>query len=632
MTKGVIFESKDADDRQSSASKPKHEVSGELIHHQVAKHPVANEAPTGQWPDRAHRSLESLESEPRSREAGSAEGRSGLSVKEDKTKKQTHPILSTEIFVMLRKYIQDSEALKKESTPIHVDEIASKVAKLYETIRKVVDWQEDNVLRRSAIERILKRLLFVKVSGLSINQKIDTDDLAETVTIELIRGGHLPNDEVPREAIPVVSEALAKYIFFLEQTSLSSGPVADIKKKMNLTTFLMEIAACEIEEILANPIKEYALLEAMTNTMMSQIKIVPQDSMSAEEKREQIYIASCRTLFDLDDSFIIYRLLDLRHSDWRNPQQEVLPERFKETVSFWENSEKVLEHPQSKDFNRICEEVDTVFTLLGDFLEQKKEKPKDIVITIESKKKFERAAGKLYDKRYQTLKRRLFRLGVFSTLSVFLSNWFTFFIIEIPLAKLFYEGFSLFTAFIDFLIPTAVMFVLVMIIRPPSKTNRERVLNLLKGFVYKSNKKKFYQIRTNKKIRPIFKVILGSLYMFMTWFVFTVIGATFYLAGLPMTSVVFDTFTIALTVFAAVMIRNKSKELVVGDKTSIFEFILDMVSVPVARVGSFFAKKWKEYNIVAIFFNFVIETPFALILKAIEEWSQFLKDRKAELR
>ncbi|MCW3996997.1 MAG: hypothetical protein NWF10_00280, partial [Candidatus Bathyarchaeota archaeon] len=545
--------------------------------------------------------------------------------------KQTHSTLSSEIFSMLTNYVESIESLKKDITPIHVDEIASRLSRFYEKIRKIIDWQEDNVLRRRATERILKRILFSRISKLSVFNKVETDDLAETVTTELIRGGHLPNNVIPREVIPAVSAALSKYLFFLEQ-SHSSTPVFDIKKQVNFTTFIIETAACELEEILANPIKEYALLEAMTNAMGKRIKLIPPDALSKDEKRRQTFIAVCRTLFDLDDAFIIYRLFDLKYSDWKNPDESILEKRFKQVIDFWENSDSFLDYPLAKDFKHVCDQNDTVFALLSDFLEEKKEKEKTIISIFENRKKFRKKIGELYDKRYQTLKRRLFRLGVFSTLSVFLSNWFTFYIVEVPLAKLFYERFSLFTAFIDFLIPTAVMFILVIIIRPPSKANRKRVLDTTDSFIYKNEKKKLYEIREYRKTHPILKTLYAFLYLFLTWLVFTIIGATFFLFQLPTTSVVFDTFTIALTVFAAVVIRNKSKELDVDDKTSVFEFILDTASVPIAKVGAFFARTWKEYNVVAIFFNFVIETPFAIILDTIEGWSQFLKDRKAELR
>ena len=56
-----------------------------------------------------------------------------------------------------------------------------------------------------------------------------------------------------------------------------------------------------------------------------------------------------------------------------------------------------------------------------------------------------------------------------------------------------------------------------------------------------------------------------------------------------------------------------------------------MISVPIAKVGSIFAKKWKEYNVVAILFNFVVETPFAVVLNVVQGWSEFINEKKSEL-
>ncbi len=539
--------------------------------------------------------------------------------------------INDEIFALMQGYTTDLKALNKDGTPIHVDEIASSIAKLYEKIRKVVDWQEDNVLRRRAIERILKRLLFAKDLRIPMSKPPKLDSLAETITTELVRGGHLPNDEVCKESILVVSKSLTKYLYFLSQPAHNS-PV-NIKKQTNFYTFIIEIAACEIEEILAQPVKEYALLEAMAKMMESRINLSPADALTENEKEQQIYIAVCRTLFNLDDAFIAYRLLNLRYPNWNDLPDEAFPARLNEVIDFWHNRESILRHPLAKNFNRICDQNDTVFSLLSDFMEEAKDEPEGIIPTIKDRTEFKQKISQLYDKRYHTLKRRLFRLGIFSTLSVFLSNWFTFFIVEVPLANFFYEKFNLFTAFIDFIIPTLVMFLLVVIIKAPSEKNRQHVLKVVESFVYKGEKKKFYEIQIGKNRRGVLsRALYVTIYLFMTLLVFTAVGASFYIAGLPPTSVIFDTFTISLTVFAAVGIRNKSKELNVDDKTSFHEFLLDMIFVPIANVGSFFAAKWKEYNVFTILFNFVIETPFALALDTVEGWSQFLKDKKATIR
>lgn len=539
--------------------------------------------------------------------------------------------LTEPISHLINQFVENVEKKQHTNfTPIHVDEIASRVAKFYELIRKVVDWKEDNVLRRSAIERILKRLIFTKIAGLSFAHGLDENNVAEIVTSDLIRGGHLPNNEIPREIMPRLVVSLQKYFYILENTKFPDTDPLVIKRKINFYTFIIEIAACEIEEILTNPFKENLILLTMSQISNELIHLVPDDAMTNEEKYTQVYIAVCRSLFDLDDSYITYQLLKYQYNEWLNPTPEFRQQIQKQVFALWNETEQILNHPLGKDFKRICEKIDTVFTLICDYLDEYKNSPTDVAGIIKKKTTFINKIGQYYDKRYQTLKKRLFKYAIFSTLSVFLSNGFTFFIIEVPAASLFAEGFSLFTTLVDFIVPSVIMFILISIIRPPTDSNRQQVLNLTVNFVYGGNKQ-YTEIFAHKKRNRFLMFIIGLLYLILTLLTFLFVGSVFYYAKLPITSVFFDTFTIALTIFAAVMIRNKSKELSVDDKTHVWDFFLDMVSVPVAKIGSFLAAKWKEYNIIAILFNFLIETPFAFLLDFIENWSQYLKERRAEL-
>lgn len=531
---------------------------------------------------------------------------------------------------LITSYSEHLQLVKPAFTPIHVDEIASKIATFYELIRKVIDWKEDNLLRRAATERILKRLLFPNLSGIINLSSVNTTQLAETVTTELIRGGHLPNDEIPREKLIQVAVALKKYLYFLTHSPYSSSDPLVIKQRINFATFIIEIAACEIEEILISPQKENALIRAMTEVMDARIVVHPTSLISPEDKRTQVFIAVCRTLFDLDDPYIMYHLLKFSFAEWTNPTPEFLASTAPNFHDIWNSMEQELNHPLAKQFYTKCERMDTIFLLINDILDDYRNSPELIAPVFRNKQKVNEELTKHYDRRYQTLKKRLFRLAVFSTLSVFISNWFTFYIVEVPLAKLFYEGFNLMGAIIDFTVPTLAMFILVAIIKPPPKTNIVSVLAAAKSIMYADEKTDLYEIRIRTS-KPVFTILTVSLYIILTIAFFWAVGYVFYKAGLPVTSVIFDTLTIAINIFAAVGIRNKSKELNVDEKSSLREFALDMLSVPVAKIGSFLSSKWKEYNIVAIFFNFFIETPLVMIIEFIEHWSQFLKDRKAEI-
>ncbi len=541
-----------------------------------------------------------------------------------------HP-LTPEIARLVEEYIEGIQSAKKPVTPIHVDEIASHIAKFYEQIRKVIDWKEDNVLRRSAIERALKRTLFPKLTGVSLRSDIDTYRVAFTVTADLIRGGHLPNDEIPQEQVELVENVLKKYLYIQKNAKFPTSELLPIKRQINFTYFIIELAAVEIEEILTNPVRERVLLEAMTNTLTDRIRIQPEGKIGDDEKKTHVFIAVSRTLFDLDDSFIIAQLLKFMYPDWWSPSPELLTKLASEIPSIWLESDKVLEHPVSRQLYAIAERIDTVFMLIGDILETQKENPKKVREILGDKEKLSLAIIEAYDKRYTSLKTRLMRLAIFSTLSVFLSNWVTFYIVEVPAAHLFYEGFNVFAAVVDFVVPTVVMFALVSIIRPPPVENREWVLKAVYQFVYRDEKKKLYDVYLARKRNAMFKLIVGLLYLVLMFGVLGGVGYVFYIAKLPITSVIFDTFTIALTFFAAVGIRNKSKELSVDDKSPIWEFFLDMLSVPIARIGAILAAKWKEYNIIAILFTFIFETPMVVIFDFIENWSQYLKERRAEL-
>lgn len=543
---------------------------------------------------------------------------------------EIHP-LSNEISHLIETYTHNIDEAKKPSTPIHVDEIASRIAKFYEMIRKVIDWKEDSVLRRSAIERALKRTLFTKLTGFTRKENIDTYRVAYTITADLIRGGHLPNDEIAQEKVLRVEVILKKYLYILDHAVFSSQELIPIKRQVNFTSFIIEIAAVDIEEILSNPIKERILIEAMTDMLTNRIRVLPQGAVSDSDKKTHVFISVCRTLFDLDDGYILVQLLRYSHSEWYAPSQTLLDTLSTRIPNVWMTKDTLLEHPLSHQLYSICERIDTVFMLLGDVIERYKESPEKISKVISDKIQLTEVVTEAYTKRYLSLKSRLIRLAIFSTLSVFLSNWVTFFIVEVPMASWFYEGFNLFTTIIDFVVPTAVMFALVSIIKPPPESNRDRVLSLVYQSVYSDEKVKLYDVLMKQRSNRIFAFIMVFMYLTMMFGVLGVVGYVFYIAKLPITSVIFDTFTIALTFFAAVGIRNKSKELSVDDRTGVWEFLLDMISVPIAKVGEFLAKKWKEYNIVAILFTFLIETPMIVILDFIGNWSQYLKERRAEL-
>jgi hypothetical protein len=148
--------------------------------------------------------------------------------------------LTPEILRLIKNYQTALEEIepKGEISTIHVDEIASKVAVLYEKVRKIVDWKEEHLLRRGAIERILKRRLIGELSNSSILPPGQPQKMAEPLVLELIRGGHFHNDHIPRQKVNEVEQILRKYIFILNNNPLSK--TIKVKERINFYNWIIE--------------------------------------------------------------------------------------------------------------------------------------------------------------------------------------------------------------------------------------------------------------------------------------------------------------------------------------------------------------------------------------------------------
>lgn len=539
---------------------------------------------------------------------------------------------------VIQKLIQEyqnwliSSESKGEIALIHVDEIASKVAAVYERIRKVVDWKEEHLIRRTAIERILKRKLISELSGLNFISDLEAEKIAEPLVLELIRGGHLSNDKIPRARILDVQKILEKYIYILKNNPLSKTPAPSrLKERVNFYNWILEIASCEIEETLAPPVKENALIKCMTRIMEKRIRVNPSTAITEEEKRIQIYIAVHRALFHLDSPIISYRLLKIRYPEWANLPELQLNEIAQNIFTIWEDIEKDLSHPLSGEFFKICEKYDALWLLLGDVLDMLSDNPLEIPKNISEPETLENLVKKTYGKRLSTLKSRLFRMAIYSTLSIFIASGLSLFIVEVPLARLLYGKFSPLAMVIDIMVPTLLMFLLVAIVRPPSLSNLERVVTQIKDIVYQEGGKDIYEIKVRKKTKLILNFIIGFLYFLASCLSFGIIIWIFYLARIPPTSIIIDTFNVAVIVFAGLVIRQRAREITVEEKTSFWEFSLDILSVPVAKIGQWVSDRWKEYNVVSVFFTALVDMPFMAFIEFVEGWSQFLKGKKAEI-
>jgi hypothetical protein len=239
--------------------------------------------------------------------------------------------------------------------------------------------------------------------------------------------------------------------------------------------------------------------------------------------------------------------------------------------------------------------------------------------------------ARCYNDRLATLKKRLSKLAVFSTLSIFVAGGASLLIFEIPVAKLITGDWSPWAIVADLAIPTALMFLLVWMIKPPSDNNLEVVKEEVTKVITKTDELDVYEVRLQKKVRRVLNLVFFLVYLAGGLISLYGIYWVFKLANVPWTSLYINTANVAMVVASAMIIRQRSKELTVYEKANVIEFLLDFFSIPLAKIGAWFSQKWKEYNIVSVLFVALVDFPFSSFVAILEGWRGFIKEKRSGL-
>lgn len=504
----------------------------------------------------------------------------------------------------------------EEESKIHVDYIASKVASFYEKIRSIVDYQEEHLLRKNAIERMLRRRLIIKRDG---------KDIAKPLIYELIRAGHFPNDVIPEEKIKEVGIIIDKYILASNHLTHSLKN----KEKEDLLDWILGLASCEIEEKLAPPLEDEFLAEYMYETMKDRILLKDRAKFDEKEKDIQLFIAVQKALLRADKSLITYRLLKLYYPNWAEAPEQLILEVAQNLHSLKGALEKQFLHPLGPKFFNLCNRYNTPFLILRDVILKN---PKEIKEKIKKPESLEALIEEAYQARYQRSKSSLKRAAIYSTVSIFVTKMLLAFAIEVPLDIYVISQFSYINLTISVLFPPVLMFFIISTIKPPSTENAQKVMWEIMKIVYQGKNKEVYEIKLTKKRNWLLGGIIGLTYLITFVISFgAIIWALSRLNFSIISQIIFIAF-ICLIGFAGAKIRQRSKELSIEkEKESGLIFLMDFFFLPFVHVGKWLSGKLTKVNLIILLLTFVWEAPFQVFVEFLENWSSFLKEKKEEI-
>ena len=537
-------------------------------------------------------------------------------------------------------YGEQTKAEDKRDIPrIKVSEMISKLSFYYEKIRNTVDYNEEYLLRKSAIERILRRQIVIEGTIKSFK----TEEVSENLLVELIRAGYLPNNQIPETKIADTAEIIEKYIklrnflyaYLRPGVHLKTGEVMrarDLLAERNgLLSWLIALAASEIEDSLGRNKVTQMVVSNMYDSLIKDIKL-PSDLPYEEDLNIQIYLAIHRVYLKFDNDMLGLILFKYYNGSWKNPTDEDIAYIARDIIPLSRMINRQLGHPLKKELEAIVKKYNVYFSILIDLI---KKGPVDAYNSIKTDSKALAFLVKhACAARYKEINKKLWRVAARSVIYLFLTKSIFVILLEIPTIKFFHEPINYFALVINVTFPALLLFAIVLFTRMPGSKNTDKIIEGVSEITLEENaRKEPFVLRRRTKRGGVINSIFNFLY-FITFFCsFGAVVWGLEKIGFTWVSIIIFLFFLALVSYFGIKIKDKSRELmVIEPKENIFTFVMDFFYIPVIAVGKWLSEKFSRINVFAIVLDFVVEAPFKIFVETAEEWTKYVRERKDDIR
>lgn len=535
------------------------------------------------------------------------------------------------------------EEIEEDTPKIKVSTLISRVAFFYEKVRNAVDYEEEHLLRKNAIARILRRQIVIEGAV----KETDSTKITDHLLVELIRGSYLPNNKIPETKIPEIAALLEKYIRLKNKISAKINSELSLKTDINkakdligeknkLVHWLLNLAACEIEENLApNPIKQ-TIVDNLFSVLHKNVKL-PADLPYENDLEIQIYLSIGRTFSKFDEDMLSFILFKYYNPDWLAVSSEagvavagddLINEIASHVLSLRDKISAQLAHPLIKQLDRIVRVYALYFSILSETIEND---PAKVYNELQkSEKGFIALIRKVCNSKYLKAKSRLWRAALRGIIYIFLTKSIFVVLIEVPAIRFFNEPINPVSLAINIAFPAVLLFIIVFFTRTPREDNTDKIVSGIKEIAFAGSEKKQPIMlrrpsRRNWLKDGIFHLIYAASFCFSVWVVIWALNKIHF----NWVSITIFLFFLAFVSFFSVLTTRGVKELIIVERReNIFTFLLDLFYMPIILVGRWLSGEFAKINIFIFLFDFIIEAPFKVLVEIAEDWTKYVRERR----
>ncbi len=499
----------------------------------------------------------------------------------------------------------------KDDDKIVVNQLISKVASFYEKFRTAMDYGSEETIPRRAIERMLKRMLFLEP---------DSKKLATDLLRELVWAGYLPNASVPESIVNELASSISLHLKL--QKIVSSKKVLS---RDDLHEFIIQILSCEILQTLI-PNKEKA---AVANFMFKNLKDSVKITDDSEQTRDiQVFIA-IRKVFGGDDLALLrFRLFKEIFGKLNESSIIQIAENFD---GGYKEIKKQLTYPRKEKIANHIRKKTPSFSILYDVLTREKGNIKEIV---RDESVFKELVFDTCDNRYSLIRQKVQTAIVRSFIFILFTKAILALAVEGTFESIFFGGIQWTSIILNTALPPLIMVIVGLSIRTPSKENSEVIYKDITKLLYEENPSLNHNITVNLKAtgkKTIYDYVFSIL-----WFL-SIIGTfslTWYILGLLDFNIISKgifIFFIAIISFLSYRIYQTAHIYTVIKKQSIFTPFFDFLFIPIVKVGRSLTEGISQINFLLLVIDFLIEAPFKGTIGFFEQWFLFAANKREEL-
>lgn len=486
---------------------------------------------------------------------------------------------------------------------ITVSAATTRIAFAYERFRNTLEPDEEDILRRKSIWRILARRVL----------ESNPEEVSATALLqELLRAHYITIASRP------MAQAIAIELHHLRQLSTRLEPP--------LFEWFLQVAAVSIDQILYPHHVEEALVHVMYHDVFQRLsweeKYVPVD-----ERPTQLFLACHRTLFAAADDEISYHYFLHHFPQWKQPDltADDITRVALHVPTFYKEMQNILDHPARQRLVTLVRPVAVPYRIIWDMCQSFK------TSILTSPTALSEAVEETVKKRSRTIARRMSRRAWHSILFLLLTKILLTFIIELPYERFFLKAIHWPAVIANTTFHPLLLFFVSTFKRLPGKKNTRLIVEQVEKIVTGDPLPSIVlhaPRRYSAVTWSLFAVMYTALFMLFFWGLFTLLLTLNF--SLP-AMFLFVTF-LGLVSFLATRVRHSADDIrVLAKREGAMSLVFSFVALPLLEFGGWLTRNIRQLNVLLFLMDRVLEAPFKLLIDVTEEWFSFVRERREEI-